>query len=441
MYPRLKLARNLLSDDGIIFISMNSSEIGNLRSICTEIFGENNYIAELVWTKKEKASGVPPKNMLIPNFEFILALRKLAPISFRGQERSLASYKQDETGRWWRTMPIQATGEQDSHFTITDPQTGREFYGNWAFSQTRIEEMVLEGKIHFPRNSDGKPVQIVYADEIKNDRSATFANLGKYDSETSTKSLIRLMGGRKVFDFPKPLGLIQFLVYQTTENDDLILDFFAGSGTTAHAVMQLNAEDGGNRRCISVQLPEPTPLNSPAREAGFDTISQITRERIRRAGDKILSDQATQLATRSTPLDVGFRAYRLSDTHFRKWALNSDTSAEELDAQLTLAYKSAEDTSTPEQLFIEVALKHGLSLTESYEITTIAGLEMFSIEEGLILGYFNEHTMPTLDQLREVIDTHPGQLFILEDVFAGNDELKANLAQLCSSRGVELVIA
>ena len=165
-----------------------------------------------------------------------------------GQERSLASYKQDDAGRWWRTMPIQATGAQKNWFSIVDPITSKDYHGNWAFSEQKIREMIGEGKIRFPKNDDGKPVQIVYADEMANEKSPIFANLGKFDSETSTKQLISLLGGKKYFDFPKPLDLIKFLVEQLTGPEDLVLDIFAGSATTAHAVMELNAMRGEARR-------------------------------------------------------------------------------------------------------------------------------------------------------------------------------------------------
>ncbi|WP_175953657.1 site-specific DNA-methyltransferase [Schaalia sp. Marseille-Q2122] len=483
MYPRLKLARNLLSEDGVIFISIDDSEFPRLLSLATEIFGESNLVGTMIWAAGRKNDS----RYISTSHEYIICFSKNRPlIDARGiswkikkaglQEIYSAAKKclREAEGdfsaasrlltQWYKNLPDSHPAKRQSHYHHIDrrgvyfadniswpggggpryevlhPVTGMPVKipsGGWRFQEDRMAELIQQGRIHFGPTESSVPTVKRYLSETEYE---TPYSVFYQDGRASTKRLATLLG-KGVFDFPKDENVIGTLLKMATSDKDLILDFFAGSGTTAHAVMQLNAEDGGNRRCISVQLPEPTPLDSPAREAGFDTISQITRERIRRAGDKILSDQSAQLATRSTPLDVGFRAYRLSDTHFRKWALNSDVSAEELDAQLTLAYDSAEDAATPEQLFSEVALKHGLSLTESYKTTTIAGLEMFSIEEGLILGYFNEHVTPTLEQLREVIDTHPGQLFMLEDVFAGNDELKANLAQLCSSRGVELVIA
>lgn len=477
MYPRLKLARNLLTEDGVLLISINNVEQANLRTLCDEIFGTSNLIEQFVWInegnvdQQSKIKGIheyilaycknltllPSPSTIDPNIspesklyrEYIEnSITKNGPANPSSQIHLPAgfpaSFSEGRIEENFAQFPY-----IHSDIIVSDNQTQNSVVIESGWSSKNLLERFIDNEFSPILDTQGRETWF----EIR-ESGAIYMLKKRSAAQGHVLSALRNLGTTKQnssalarlgihFSYPKPLGLVKYLasVFTRPIKETLILDFFAGSGTTAHAVMQLNAEDGGNRRCISVQLPEPTPLDSPAREAGFDTISQITRERIRRAGDKILNDQSAQLATRSTPLDVGFRAYRLSDTHFRKWALNSDISAEELNAQLALAYDSAEDTATPEQLFTEVALKHGLSLTESYKTTTIAGLEMFSIEEGLILGYFNEHVTPTLEQLREVIDTHPGQLFMLEDVFSGHDELKANLAQLCSSRGVELLIA
>jgi len=432
MYPRLKLARNLLTDDGVMLISVDEHEIDNLRKICTEIFGENNFIADLVWVKKEKTSGVPPKNMLLPNFEYVVAVKRGGDIAFKGQERSLASYKQGKDGRWWRTMPIQATGAQNSWFTITDPSTGKGYYGNWAFSEPKIKEMVEAGKIQFPRNDDGKPVQIVYADEMANDKSPIFANLGRFDSETSTKQLIALMGGKKYFDFPKPLDFMIFLVDQLTTHGDTVLDFFSGSATTAHAVMQLNATDGGNRKHIQVQLPEPLPDGSVAAKDGFKTVADISRHRINLAAEKIRGTLSGQ------QIDAGYRAFTLADTNFTKWHVTSDVEPNALEQHILDLRDSAEDAATPDALLTEILLKQGYSLTEQIGDTEVSGLKLKTVGKGLVLAYLYERTKPTLEQLRAVVAGKPARFIILEDAFQGDDELKTNLAQECKSRGVEL---
>lgn len=297
MYPRLYIARQLLRDDGVIFVSIDDNEVAQLRILMDEIFGEENFVATFTWTKKEKSSGVPPKTMVLPNKEYILCYQKEKDIAFKGQERSLKSYKRDKNNRWYRLMPIQATGKQNNFFTIVDPKTGIEYNGNWAFSKSTIDLMIKEGKINFPKNPKALPTQIVYADEFENKFSTIFEHLGLFESEISTKKLNNLFG-KKVFDFPKPINLIKFLIEQVTyeTKGNIILDFFAGSGTTGDAVMQLNAEDGGNRKYILVQLPEPidekknkTTYDFVKNELGVEnpTIFDITKERLIRAGKKI----------------------------------------------------------------------------------------------------------------------------------------------------------
>lgn len=260
----------------------------------------------------------------------------------------------------------------------------------------------------------------------------------KYSSTGATKALSALLEGTKIFDYPKPVSYLQHIMQWVTRSDDLILDFFAGSGTTAHAAMQLNAEDGGARRCISVQLPEPTEGSSEARKAGYKTITDISRERIRRAGQKILKDDAENLANRTKPLDVGFRAYKLVDTNFAKWKADSGLSEDELVALFSDLADSADDRARPEALLTEVLLKLGFSLTEKIETVEVVGLSVFSVADGLVMAYLDEHMQPTLDQLHALVAEEPERLVVLEDAFQGNDELKTNLVQECRTRNVDL---
>ncbi|AKK12085.1 hypothetical protein CUTER_10605 [Corynebacterium uterequi] len=201
--------------------------------------------------------------------------------------------------------------------------------------------------------------------------------------------------------------------------------------------MQLNVEDGGSRRCISVQLPEPTGEKSEARKAGYETISQITRERIRRAGAKIFEEESGKLDG-CKDLDVGFRAYKLVDTNFAKWKADSSLSEDELVGLFSDLSDSADDRARPEALLTEVLLKLGFSLSEKIETINVEGLEAFSVADGLVLAYLDEHMTPTLDQLRAMVAKEPERLVILEDAFKGNDELKTNLVQECRTRNVDL---
>jgi len=420
MYPRLKLARNLLTEDGVLLVSIDDHEIDNLRKICTQIFGENNFIAELVWVKKEKASGVPPKNMLLPNFEFIVAVKRGGEISFKGQERSLASYKQDKDGRWWRTMPIQATGAQNSWFTIVDPVTDKGYHGNWAFSEQKIRDMVEAGKIRFPKNDDGKPVQVVFADEMANDKSPIFANLGKFDSETSTKQLIALMGGKKYFDFPKPLDLMTFLVDQLTGPHDIVLDFFAGSGTTAHAVMEVNAQDGGSRRWICVQIPEETPNPSASYNDGFLNLAQLARERIRRAGLKVGEVQGLV----GMQLDTGFRSLRIdSGGYIQVLRTPEETSQIELGI---FAENIKQDRNDLDLLF-QVMVNCGLDLSHSVQRIELCGQAVLDVDESALIACFSHNLDTRL--VKTIAERFPLRAVFRDSSFKSDQE-RINVEQI-----------
>ena len=226
-----------------------------------------------------------------------------------------------------------------------------------------------------------------------------------------------------------------------------MLDFFAGSGTTAHATVQLNAKDGGNRKFILVQLPEPTPEKSEASKSGFKTIPEISRQRLLLASEQIENELGEQLAKRDEPLDTGFRSYKLADTNFTKWCTDSDTDATVLEQHLLDLRESADDNATPDDLLTEILLKQGHSLVEQIRDRDIDGLSYKAVvrvddedgeEDTLVLAYLDEHTKPTLLQLREAMEVKPAQFIMLEDAFQGDDELKTNLAQICKTNGIEL---
>jgi len=258
MYPRLKILKEFLRDDGVIFVSIDDNEQANLKLLMDEIFGENNLLGQFVWTTKNAARGVPPKTMLMSNHEYIITYaRNIDKIKFKGIARDtndFANPDNDPRGLW-RSESIKATGLQDSFFDIVNPQTGDIFHANWAFSEITIKRMIAEDLILFPKNKKGTPRQKKFFNSYLNDRKAFVTYLGWFSTETGTKQFEEILG-QDAFIFTKPIDLIKFLVEQATdtENDCIILDSFAGSGTTGHAVLQANAEDGGNRRFILVEM-------------------------------------------------------------------------------------------------------------------------------------------------------------------------------------------
>lgn len=452
MYPRLKLARNLLTANGSIAISIGDAEIQNLIQIADEIFGEKNRVAVLGW-KKRGTGGQVARNAIIKQVEYVLLYAKnggLVELSGPPNEDSGKENWRDfrkSGGQWQREFrPNQHFAfwlGEDGDLSLEETPGSAPIYpkdangvdGFWENGIETTRERLSRGDFRVRESKQGLKIdQREFAKDTSN--AGSFLDI---PSTRGTDEIKAIFGDNVIFENPKPVDLItQLLQLSAVSGSDYVLDFFAGSGTTAHAVMQLNAEDGGNRRCISVQLPESTDKKSEAYKAGYETISEITRERIRRAGKKILEEEASKLDGRADSLDVGFRAYKLVDTNFTKWKANSGLSEDELIGLFSDLADSADDHARPEALLTEVLLKLGFSLSEKIETVNIEGLEAFSVADGLVLAYLDEHMTPTLDQLRAMVAKEPERLVILEDAFKGNDELKTNLVQECRTRNVDL---
>lgn len=452
MYPRLKLAKNLLSDSGAIAVSISDSESGNLKALLDQVFGESNMVA--IFPRRGSGGKQDSQHVAIVHEYVIVYARNKCSLKTGLQAIDRApSSMTDSDGRKYSLTLLRKWGDNSRredrpnlYYPIFDPEgadhypmlgDGRE--GRWRWSASRMQAEIDADNVEFKKDPAGSWVayQKVYDDERASGK--------KFDtwlddfSKSGSSEIKDLFGGVSLFDYPKPTSLIMHIAKVLGSRDsDLIVDFFAGSGTTAHAVMALNAEDGGNRRCISVQLPEPTDEKSEAHKAGFKTISEITRERIRRAGAEILAKESEKLDGRADDLDVGFRAYKLVDTNFAKWRAESGLSEGELVDLLSALEDSADDSAQPEALLTEILLKLGFSLSEKIEEVDVAGLSAYSVADGLLLAYLDEHTTPTLDQLRALVAEEPERLVVLEDVFKGNDELKTNLAQECRTRNVDL---
>lgn len=470
MYPRLKLARNLLSEDGVLAISIDDNELARLRMLGDEIFGEHNWQASVVTVANP--GGRDYKEVAICHESLLIYTRtpgtKLNEISkevhFKLSDRK-GGFELRELRN--RNPKFHRENRPNLFFPFYVDPTSTTDDGYCEVSLEKSDRFTVEV---FPRNSQGKDScwrwgrpkaseHIVAGSAYESEVVARQKRDGGWNiyeknrrSTTKVKSLwaetpmrtedgtreMRALFGATVFDHPKPLALVRRCVEIATNPDSIVLDFFAGSGTTAHAVMALNAEDGGNRRCISVQLPESTNEQSEARKAGYANIAEITRERIRRAGAKILEEESAKLDGRAESLDVGFRAYKLVDTNFAKWRADSSLSDAELKDLFAVMGESTDDDAHPEALLTEVLLKLGFSLTEQVERVDVAGLEVFKVADDLVVAYLNEHVKPTLEQLRAMVALEPGRLVVLEDAFQGDDVLKTNLVQECRSHGVDL---
>ncbi|WJX99917.1 site-specific DNA-methyltransferase [Curtobacterium sp. 458] len=482
MYPRLKLARNLLTRDGAIFISIDDSEVENLKRLAHEIFGEANFVATMIWAAGRKNDS----RLVSVSHEYILVYVRDADylreqqVTWRQRKKGLdeiyaqlarlqrthgSDYNSMTEGMkaWYRGLPDSHPSKAHKHYAHVD-RRGLYFPDNiswpggggpkyevlhpltqkavkvpsrgWMTSDpAKMQSWIDDDRVHFGVDENSVPCIKSY---LRDKEYQTPYSVFYQDGRAATKRLMNLFGS-KVFDFPKDESVIESLIEMCTSSDDLILDCFSGSGTTAHAVMRANVEDGGSRRHIQVQLPEPTPSGSPARETGYSTIAELSRARIDLSGAAVLDAQASKGSTAEGTLDVGFRAYTLADTSFSKWKVSSDVDRNQLEQHLfDLRESSSADDASASDLLSEILLKQGYSLTEQISTLDVAGLSLQAVGGGVVLAYLDEHVKPTLEQLRAVVDEDPARLIVLEDAFQGDDQLKTNLAQLCKSKGIEL---
>lgn len=476
MYPRLKLARNLMADDGIIFVSIDDHEIENLTQAMNQVFGEANHLDTFVWVSNLKGRQISGAGAAGTK-EYILAyarraghvgefrasaqaLKAAMPSIYKGFDYQL---KHDDHGAYVTKNELYNTNSAFNE--ATRPNLVFDIYYRPEDGEIRTEDVseahIHEGfvKIRPKRNNNGRNLYHAYRwsrkkihEEPHNlefvehgDTYKIYTKVRDADSTTvkdlvmdigttaGSKDIERLGLNPSYFDYPKPVALIKLLTRISTDSDSLVLDFFAGSGTTAHAVMDLNAEDLGNRRFIQVQLPEPLDENSEAARSGHRSIADISRWRISTAAREL---EAPGLG------NFGFRSYKLSDTNFAKWRLTSDVAETELEQHLLSLRESADDQASQEALLTELLLKRGYSLTEQVDVFDVAGLEIHGVKDAEgdygLLAYLNEHQKPSLEQLRALVDAAEAQVVILEDAFQGDDQLKTNLAQLCKSKGIEL---
>lgn len=468
MYPRLKLARNLLTDDGVIFISIDDNEQDNLKKLCNEIYGENNFIGTFVVNSTPNARDYGHIGKM---HDYVLAYAKSIESSttnFLPDNTKVFKYKDSLGG--YNLHPLYNSNE--AFHKENRPNLYYAFYLNPQANVEGFYDISLERKSNwveiYPPQSQRNKINFVWrwgrlksAANLNKEIVGYRNNDGDYrvvQKMRHTSKLIRSMlieknyssrrgtfeteelFNKKIFDFPKPVNLLKDLIFVATENNSIILDFFSGSSTTAHAVMQLNAEDSGNRRHIQVQLPEPTDEKSEAYKAGYKTIAQIARERINRAGEKIKQDYSDKLANREQPLDIGYRTYKLADTNFIKWQNTYTQDVSQLQARLDLMRESSNDSVSQLDLLTEIILKLGLELTTDVRQMTLENLPIYSAAGGSLLLYLDEHITPALDQLRTILesDHKPVKFVILEDSFKGDDQLKTNLTQICKSNSIEL---
>jgi adenine-specific DNA-methyltransferase len=458
MYPRLKLARNLLSEDGIIFISIDDHEIDNLLKLGHEIFGESNHVTTFIW-KNKTGGGNDSKDVTSEHEYCVLYARNISWVTKlvqavdnaetytnsdeylnqRGPYKLEALYRSSLRYSESLFYPIYAPDGSAIFPNDSNPESTKHI---WRWSKSTFEQKMSEGRVEFRQTSNGWRVfskQYLLQDDDGNPRSKGLRTvLDMVGSRRGTEEVKALFGGLKLFDYPKPIDYLKHFIKATTTDNDIILDFFAGSGSTAHAVMSLNLEDGKARQTISVQIPEPTDEHSEARKAGYKTIAEISRARIRLAAEALERQSSLELESRTSPLDLGLRTFKLCESSFSKWTIPNDISVEVLEQQLFQTRDNADNNAGMDDLLFEILLKQGHSLCEQIEAIEVAGLHLKSVGGGLVIAYLDEKVKPGLDALRAVVDLAPAKFIVLEDAFQGDDELKTNLVQLCKSKSVEI---
>ena len=436
MYPRLFLARQLLREDGVIFVSIDNHEVHNLHLLMNEIFGEECFLGLLIWKSRQYPDARSTTQISIDH-EYILAYAKSSDSIFRGIERDESKFDNpdnDPRGRWMsRSILGLATREQrpNLHFTISDPRTGYVFTPpentGWRYSQERMLKLIDENRIIFPASPKGRPREKKFRDELLNE-FIPFPSIIDDIFTANGTSEIREIFGYDAINFPKPSGLIQKLVKQTTSEDDLVLDFFSGSCTTAQAVLELNREDGGNRRFILVQLPEPTGNKQ------FPTIAEIGKERIRRVVARMKKERNGQLAL-DKPEDLGFKVFKLAPSNYKQW-VGADLVSAQAQPDAESYARQAELFADPlvegwqlENVLYEVALKEGYGLTIQIEETAVKGVQRITDPDKGQSFYLALAGKIALKDLRP-LDLKKDELFICRDS-ALDDETAANLALQC----------
>lgn len=448
MYPRLKLAKDLLAEDGVIFISIDDNEVENLNKICNEVFGESNLVAQIPWQSR---ASIQNDTDFSVNHEYICVYAKIRRQENRRLKESnyVEWHKRDsfvcrplplDRDKYdnpdndprgpWKADPLDAPNVRlNLIYPVTNPNTGEQHLPprgrHWRFLPAKFSSALEDDRIIWANSGLGRPQLKVFYEEKK--------ELGSIDnswfsadrigtSTTGTKELMKLFAGTTYFDTPKPVSLLLKLLYlANTDDGSIIMDFFSGSATTAHAVMQLNAEDGGHRKFIMVQLPEKTDEKSEAYKAGYENICEIGKERIRRAGRKIKEEAGLAVPA---DLDIGFRCLRLSESNMENvYYAPEDTKQEDLFHLVD----NVKPDRTPEDLLFQVMLDLGVLLSSPIEVKEMAGKKVFNVAEGFLLACFDHDV--TEETVKAIAQMKPCYAVFRDSSMAG-DSVATNFDQI-----------
>ncbi|CAN5316735.1 site-specific DNA-methyltransferase [soil metagenome] len=466
MYPRLFLAKNLLRDDGVIFVHIDDNEVHNLRLLMNEIFGEENFISSLIWKSRQIVDS-RTQNGVSTDHEYILVYGKTIDCGLRGRKSSIDKYKNpdnDKRGSWMSNSILGlATASQrpNLHYDILDPERGI-YYSpppetGWRYSRDTMTKKINDKRIVFPKKENGRPREKKFLNELESEFTgySSFIPIEVGFTLHGTRELRNLIEGN-FFPFPKPVDLVKSLINQgllyAQINDNIVLDFFSGSGTTAQAVLELNKDDGGNRKFILVQLPELCDENSEAFKAGYKTIADISKERIRRVINRLNRDSGYSMINRikhkdqqqlfreendqEKPVnpkdrgsDFGFKVFKLSPSNFKIWR-GHEINEENLIQQLDAFTDPVSEGSREHNMLYELMVKAGHPLTDKVEVKD----KHYSINNGELIIALDEISQALIDK---IIAAQPKKVITLDKLFAGNDQLKTNTVLQMRDAGVE----
>ena len=484
MYPRLRLAANLLRDDGVIFISIDDVEIDNLKKLCNEIFGEENFVAQFIWQSRQNKDNRNITGVSVDHEYVVCYTKQFGHRVFRGTDRKTEQYKNpdnDPRGHWTSANMVglaTADARPNLHYDLINPADGRN-YGcpekGWRYDRNTMNRLIQEGRIIWPDNPEGRPRKKSFLNELS-DNLPGFSSIfstGVY-TNTATKEIGGLFN-KYLFDFPKPVEIIKQLISQVSDTDDIIFDFFSGSATTAHAVMQLNAEDGGNRRFILVQLPELCDEKSEAYKAGYKNICEIGKERIRRSGKKIITELEQEnnrevfisrdcngkvthihdtlkgfkvdgdnitlsdwVGKEKTIPDVGFRVFKLDTSNLKSWDATpiEDEQLDLLHQRMNTMIHRVKPERTDLDMIYEIMLKLGVPLTYSVTPFSINNMTVYGVgDDCLLLVCLAEDVQP--EDVEQMTEYAPAKIIISRDSFR-DDTAMANAHYILRDHGIEL---
>ncbi len=440
MYPRLYLARNLLRDDGVIFVSIDDNEVHNLRAVMNEIFGEENFVGEFIWNKKSGRQN--DARFVSKNHEYVLCYCRSEEIFDlnllpRTDERNseFENIDNDPRGEWIHRPLHAKSGKESSLYDITFPNgiTWRPPKGTYPrFSKERLMELYNEKRLWFGKEGTNVPRYKRFLTEVKD---GIITNTLLFAKEVGNTQLAK-EDYRKImpdvnFDNPKPIMLLKYILNIGSDSNDVVLDFFSGSGTTAQAVLELNKEDGGNRKFICVQLPEKTDEDSEAYKAGYKTIADIGKERIRRVIHNIQKEKEDKPELfNDKKIDLGFKAFKLKHSNFKLWRGDIIENEDDLKTQMDAFENPKMEGAKEFNILYELMLKTGCTLSDKVETKE----NYYSVNNGELIvaaKAINESV------IKNIISDKPKKVIILDELFENNDQLKTNTALQMKDAGIE----